>query len=134
MPDQPPDAFPEPPPGTPAHPLPLPVAAVAPDDTLGAAPAARAALGLAVGKRTREGERTGAPHSWDAHEVRQERVADAVRTYTRVLRGGGAPLAAALVVVASEVRRHAASGLSTDARSAVERDAACSCLEAYYGP
>jgi hypothetical protein len=112
---------------------------------------ARAALGLALGTLTLDrggdvggrdaaaGASRASPReielrAWAAHEVRQGRVADAVRAYTRVLRGGGVPLAPTMVAVASAVRGHAAVGLPVDARAAVERDAARSCLEAYFGP
>ena len=71
--------------------------------------------------------------AWAAHEVSHDDVAGAVRAYTCILRRAGVPLAAALTAVAATVRGHAATHPSDDARDGVERDAARSCLEAYYG-
>jgi hypothetical protein len=89
-------------------------------------PASRAPDARVVGGRERR--------AWAAHDVAHDAVAAAVRAYTRVLRGDGVTLAAALIAVAASVRGHAASHPSREARDAAERDAARSCLEAYYGP
>jgi hypothetical protein len=72
--------------------------------------------------------------AWAAHGISHDEVADAVRTYTRVLRHAGAPLAPSLVAVDAAVREHAAGRLPAETYGAVQRDAARSCLEAYYGP
>ena len=71
--------------------------------------------------------------AWAAHEVSHDEVAGAVRAYTRVLRSAGVPLAPSLVAVDAAVREHAAGSLPTDTYGAVQRDAARSCLQAYYG-
>ena len=75
-----------------------------------------------------------ARHAWAAPEVAHDEVAAAVRAYTRALRGEGVTLAAALLAVGASVRRQAAPNVAVEACDAVQRDAARSCLEAYYGP
>jgi hypothetical protein len=71
--------------------------------------------------------------AWAAHEVSHDDVAGAVRAYTRTLRDAGVPLAAVLADVAAAVREYAAAHPTDAALDGVERDAARSCLEAYYG-
>jgi hypothetical protein len=71
---------------------------------------------------------------WAAHESCQADVADAVSAYTHVLRSGGVPLAASLIAVAAVVDQQAAARLPVDVCNAVQRDAARSCIAAFFGP
>lgn len=126
-------------PGVAARPLgaTLPTAAVLMSDVPGAmTDAADALTGLGAALQHFAG--TEAPPVPDAAEIGRERarveVGEAVRVYTRVLRGVGVSLPTTLVAVAAAVRTDAALRLSADAWSAIQHDAARCCLEAYYGP
>ncbi len=71
--------------------------------------------------------------AWTAHEVWLAPVADAVRSYTLALRCGGVPLPTTLVAIAAAVRTHAMALLPAEACAELQRDAARSCLGAYFG-
>jgi hypothetical protein len=73
------------------------------------------------------------PRAWAAHEVSQDDVSGAVRAYTCTLRRAGLALAPTMSAVDVAVRRYATAYLSVDTCSDVQRDAARSCLVAYYG-
>jgi hypothetical protein len=82
----------------------------------------------------REVARRREQHARTAHERWVTPVADAVRAYTLVLRLGGVPLPATLIAVAAAVRLHVTPLLPAETCAALQRDAARSCLEAYFGP
>jgi hypothetical protein len=71
--------------------------------------------------------------AWTAHEFWLAPVADAVRAYTLALRSGGVPLPTTLIAIAAAVRTHATARLPAEACGALQRDAARSCLGAYFG-
>jgi hypothetical protein len=73
------------------------------------------------------------PRAWAAHEVSHGKLAGAVRAYTCTLRHAGLALAPTMLAVDAAVRGCATAQLSVDTCTAVQRDAARSCLVAYYG-
>jgi hypothetical protein len=93
-----------------------------------AAPPAFAAL-----TSERQAMRSREQRAWTAHEVWLAPVDAAVRAYTLALRCGGVPLPTTLIAVAASVRTHATALLPADACAALQRDAARSCLGAYFG-
>jgi hypothetical protein len=70
--------------------------------------------------------------AWAAHAVLGDEVAHAVQGYTRLLRHFGFALAPTMSAVDTVVRGYTTAPLSADACSDAQRDAARSCLVAYY--